>query len=251
MGTGLYIVLLLVAGGFGAFDRFDARSLAFVGFNMAVGIVLGDTAYYSSMRLIGVSRALTISSIYPLITALLSGLLLHERFGYRTWVGFVLCIVGVILVARAGVRAGEPAGGDRVRRGTLLALAASLMWAMGTLALRIGSSGQDAVVVNSVRLGGVALVAGAWAGTRGEFRSLRRLGRRQWLPLALSALIGSFIGATLYIIGVQEAGAAKAAELASTAPLFSVPMSRLTGERITARLVAGMVVAVAGVMLVV
>jgi len=251
IATVLYLVLIVVSGQLAAYAGLTLHDLLFIGINLAFGIVIGDTAYYSAMRLIGVSRALTISSTYPLLAALLAGVVLDERFTYRTWLGFLLCIVGVIMVARAGVRSGDPAPASRARKGALLALASALMWAMGTVALRIGSLGLEATIVNSVRLGGVAIVAGSWSVARGEFRHFGKLGRRQLLPVVMAALIGSFVGATLYLTAVQKAGASKAAVLASTAPLFSVPMTRLAGEPVNGRLVAAMIVAVAGVMLVV
>ena len=80
---------------------------------------------------------------------------------------------------------------------------------------------------------------------------LRRYGRKQWVPLLASGLIGSVIGATLYLTAVQKAGASKAAVLASLAPLFSVPMALIAGEAVNLRLVLGIAVTVVGVALVV
>lgn len=249
--AGLYIIVIVTTGRLALYQELTPRDLLFLGMNLSVGIVLGDTAYYASMRAIGLSRALTISSTYPLLTAVLAGLFLGEVFGWRTWLGFVLCVTGIIVVARSGVRTGDAARGEQMRRGVAFALAAAGAWAVGTIALRIGSLGLDPVMVNSLRISGVAVVAGAWAGARGEWRHMRRFGRRQWLPLIVSGLTGSVIGATLYLLAVQRAGAPKAAVLASLAPLFSVPMSALVGETVSRRLIVGVVVAVAGVMLVV
>ncbi|MGQ9552787.1 MAG: DMT family transporter [Anaerolineae bacterium] len=251
VGTVLYALIILGTGKVSLYSCISIHDLAFVGINLAFGIVLGDTAYYSSMRLIGVSRALTISSMYPLLVALLAGVALGEQFSVRTWLGFMLCIAGVILVARSSLQRGNPRPLRQIGRGVGLAVAAAFLWSIGTVALRIGSRNIDAFVVNSIRLGGVTLIAGIWAGTRGEMQRTRVLGRRQWLPLVLAAIVGSVAGATLYVTSVQLAGASKAAVLASTAPLFSVPMSLLAGETVNARLIAGIVVAVTGVMLVV
>jgi len=61
------------------------------------------------MRLIGLSRALTIASIYPLLTVVLAGIFLGEVFGPETYVGFVLCVGGAASGARDRMR-GSPRG---------------------------------------------------------------------------------------------------------------------------------------------
>lgn len=75
-----YGAVILGTGRLTAFGDLTPNSLLFLTVNLSVGILLGDTIYYSSMRLIGLSRALTISSIYPLLTAVLAGIFLGETF---------------------------------------------------------------------------------------------------------------------------------------------------------------------------
>jgi drug/metabolite transporter (DMT)-like permease len=251
VGTVTYLLIVVVTGRLALYGSLEPRQLLFIGLNLGVSIVLGDTAYYASMGRIGFSRALTLSSIYPLLTALLAGPLLGESFTWHTWVGFVFCVAGIVLVARSSVKAGDPAPSAAMQRGIALGLAAAVAWAFGTIALRTGSQGLDPFIVNSVRLGGVAVFAGSWARARGEATNLRRFTRRQWLPLLASGLIGSVVGATLYLVAVQHAGASKAAVLASLAPLFSVPMALIAGEAVNARLLLGIGVTVVGVALVV
>ncbi|MHB0878309.1 MAG: DMT family transporter [Anaerolineae bacterium] len=251
VGTATYVLIVLLTGRLALYAQLEPRQLLFIGVNLGVSIVLGDTAYYASMGRIGFSRALTLSSIYPLITALLAGPLLGESFTWHTWVGYVFCFAGIILVARSAVKPGDPAPTRAMQRGIAFGLLAAVAWAIGTIALRTGSTGLDPFVVNSIRLGGVAVLAGSWARARGEFRNLRRFSRRHWIPLFASGLIGSVAGATLYLVAVQNAGASKAAVLASLAPLFSVPMALIAGESVNAKLLLGIAVTVVGVALVV
>jgi drug/metabolite transporter, DME family len=251
VATGGYIAVILLTGRVALYARIRPSDLVYLGINLGISIMLGDAAYYASMRLIGVSRALTVSSVYPLLTAIIAGPLLGEVFGWRTWAGFVLCVGGVLLVSRSGVRTGDPAPARRMQRGVFLGLASACAWAVGTVALRRGSLGLDPFVVNSIRLSGVAVFAGIWAGARHELGHVRRFGRRGWAELVASGLIGAVVGATLYLTAVQRAGASKAAVLAALAPLFSVPMAALAGEPVNRRLIAGIAVTVGGVALVV
>ncbi|MGI6206928.1 MAG: DMT family transporter [Anaerolineae bacterium] len=250
VGMAAYAVIVTGSGKLPGFGQFGAENLLFLTVNVGVGIVLGDTAYYSSMRQIGLSRAMTIASTYPLLTAILAGLFLGESFGPATWAGFVLCVGGVILVARSGLQPAQSGGGRALARGVWLAVAASALWAVGTVSLRRGSEGMDPFLVNFLRMSGVALVAGLWARARGEFGGIRRLAPSRVALLVAGALIGSVIGTMLYLTAVQTAGASKAAVLASIAPLFSVPMSMLAGEPVNRRLVVGMAAAVAGIVIV-
>lgn len=251
VGTLAYVLIIIASGNLSLYARLQPEQWFYIGINFAVSLALGDTANYAAIGRIGFSRALTIASIYPLLTALMAGPLLGESFTWRTWIGFVLCVAGVVLVSRSTVKSGDPAPTRAMQWGIGLSLIAALAWSIGTIALRRGSEGLNTSIVNSIRLGGVAVLAGVWAGGRGELGAVRRMGRRQWLPLLSSALVGSVIGATLYLMAVQRAGASKAAVLASLAPLFSVPMAVIAGESVNLKLVAGVVTTVAGVALVV
>lgn len=226
------------------------RNLGLLLINLSIGIVIGDSLYYSSMRLIGVARALTISSVYPLLTAMFSSVLLGEYLEPKGWAGFILCIGGVILVTRSASPQGQPAASKQALRGAALAVGAALCWSIGTVALRLGSVGLTPFLVNSFRLTGVAIIASLLAAGRREMISLRALNGRSVLLLLGSAVTGSLAGASLYVRAVQLAGAGKAALLASTAPLFSVPFALAGGERVNAQLLTGMVVAICGMALV-
>jgi len=251
VGVLLYVVVILATVRQPLYAEIAGRDMLFLALNCVFSLVLGDTFYYSSMRVLGLSRALTISATYPLITAVLAGLLLHERFTLSTWLGFGLCVSGVVVVARSGLRAGADGQiREGLSRGVAFALAAAACWALGTVSLRVGSLGLDTFIVNSIRLSGVAFIAGTWAYLRGDMRRIS-LGRSDAIRLFSSAVLGAGLGATLYLMAVQRAGASVAAVLSSTSPLFSVPMSALGGEKIDARLVSGIIAAVCGVMLVV
>ncbi len=250
VGMVAYGAVILGTGRLAAFGDLTAKRLLFLTVNLGVGILLGDTIYYSSMRLIGLSRALTIASIYPLLTVVLAGIFLGEVFGPETYVGFVLCVGGVILVARSGL--GGKGSDARVSKGkgVAFALTAAACWAVGAVALRQGSEAMDPYVVNFLRVGGVTMAAGLWARGRGEFRAVRRLSWSRVAILVIGAITGSVVGSVFYLTGVQMAGASKASVLNSTAPLFSVPMSLLTGEKLNWKLLAGMAAAISGVVIV-
>ena len=69
--------------------------------------------------------------------------------------------------------------------------------------------------------------------------------------LGTAGVMGAGVGSMLYVLAVQQAGAARTAILSSTAPLFALPMAALLlHERITPRVVAGTLLSIVGIWLV-
>ncbi len=77
------------------------------------------------------------------------------------------------------------------------------------------------------------------------------LDRRAFGLVVMAGVLNS-ASALLYVMAVSLAGAAKASVLASTTPLFALPISiSLLHERMNSRIVTGTLLAVAGIWMVV
>lgn len=70
----------------------------------------------------------------PILTALLSAAVGHERVGQRTWMGVFATFVGILLVVQQG--GGMADAGSTTTTGALLMVAASASWAMFTVGAR-------------------------------------------------------------------------------------------------------------------
>lgn len=69
--------------------------------------------------------------------------------------------------------------------------------------------------------------------------------------VALAGLLGTGVGSVLFVYAVDEIGAAKTAFLTTSAPVFALPMGVLfLSEKITARVLLGTLVTIAGIWLV-
>jgi transporter family protein len=55
--------------------------------------------YFEALKSIGASRAVPITAIYPMFTAVLSFLLLSEAISARVLLGIAMIILGTILVS--------------------------------------------------------------------------------------------------------------------------------------------------------
>lgn len=118
----------------------------------------------------------------PILTALLSAAMGHERVQLRTWVGVFATFVGILLVVQAS---GGMSAGGATTTGALLMVAASASWAMFTVGAR----------PLLVRYGPTAVTAWTlWAGTA----VLVAIGARQVMTLPAGVLTPAVWGAILY-----------------------------------------------------
>ena len=123
---------------------------------------------------------------------------------------------------------------------------------MATVWLGDAVEGQNAVAVTALRLPASALVVGFVAGAMPR-SSVRRWQISRWDhgALFLAGVAGTGLGSLLWIYAVQEAGVGRAAVASAISPLFAVPLGAIfLGERLTLWLVAGVAIAVAGIILI-
>jgi drug/metabolite transporter (DMT)-like permease len=240
-------VLLLATGAIEGVTLSRGAALALSGM---LGVGLGDTLYIRGIRPLGVSRAFPMSmACFPLFTLLLAAAIVGEPVTGALVAGGALIITGVVLVAGRAGRDGETAGSPLV--GVLCVLGAAALWALASVWLKEAGSGVAPVLVAAIRVPAAALVALTLARAAGQPLWPGRYSRRTLAALAFAGLAGTGLGSLLYVVSVQEAGAARSAVLSSTGPLFALPLAALIlRERLTARVVAGTLLSVLGIWLV-
>lgn len=229
-----------------------------------VGLTIGDTAYFGAIVALGVPRAILLLSSAPVFAVLGGVLFLGERVGVREGVGIALTMAGIALVVAArspvalasGGRSaiGAPEERAKIRRGLGLGVIAAMGQASGNLlarrALTLGidplGAAASRLVAGAIGLLVVAAVlrhAGPW---------LRELGSdRSWAKVAGASLIGTFGGIWLSQLAIARCSSTGVATtLLGTSPIFALPLAHFAGhERITARGIAGTLVALSGVVI--
>lgn len=249
------VAALLYVAGHTAFPS-TAAVLGLVGSGI-LGFGIGDTLYIGSLHRVGVSRAFPISmAVYPLLTIALAVLLLGEVI--TTWmiVGTVLTIAGVWLIVSGGQTAakeGEPAVCRRELVWGLACVAiAAALWALASVWLRSAAAGVEPIMAQAIRIPAAGVLMACVALVGGHVLAPRHYGARSLWVLLLTGIVGTALGSLLFLVGVQQAGAAPAAVLSSSAPLFAMPMAALAlGERITRRVATGTALSIAGIWLVI
>lgn len=238
--------------------RVDLSSLSLLALSLLLisvltGFAVGDTAFFESMRRIGVARAAPIAGCHPLVTASLAVAFLGEPVTVALILGVVVIGVGVWLITtdRAPVVPGR-AGGSGIVAGVVLALVAAVGWAVSTVLVRPALLEVDAMVASTIRLpfATVVLLLAAMRLGRIDSRRLHlKPGTSAWLILAGLLTV---VSATLFLWSVELAGAARTAALSSVSPIFSATIAVLVlGEQLTPRLALGMGISLAGVLAIV
>lgn len=96
--TGILFAVGLGSGRLGNLMTLNGRTVLFFGLSGICGGAAGLWTYYHALRLGGASLVVPITATYPLITVLLSWLILQESLTLPRVVGTGLIVLGVWLV---------------------------------------------------------------------------------------------------------------------------------------------------------
>ena len=253
ISTVFFWALLPFFGGIPALMTIPVSALLWLLVSVLGLLVVGDTLYFRSMDLAGVSWAMPVASINPLWAILLASLLIGEPLTWQLVAGALLVVLGVIFVGRPARPAGEgnPADRQARRTGLLMALVVSVLWAIGQVALKPGTEGLHSVVANSVRQPLAALMLLGLTLRQGRWRDFGRLDRRSWAIIIAASLIGTGLATLLFIMAIQMTGAGRTAILTSSSPVMALPFSILwLHERPTRWTLTGTLLTVLGIALV-
>jgi uncharacterized membrane protein len=253
ISTAFFWALLPFYGGLEALAAIPPSAWPWLVVSVLALLVVGDTLYFRSMDLAGVSWAMPVASINTLWAVILASFFLGEPLSWRLVLGALLVIAGVVLVSRSSSQAdsGQPVSPSARRTGLLMALLVSVLWAVGQVSLKPATEGVHSVVANSVRQPlGMLMLLGLTL-VRGQWRELKKLDKKSWGVISIASLIGTGVGALFFIMAIQMIGAGKTAVLTSVSPLLAMPFSMLwLRERPTRWTMAGTVLTTAGIALV-
>jgi drug/metabolite transporter (DMT)-like permease len=171
-----------------------------------------------------------------------------DRPGRGTVIGVLLGFTGLAVLLR-------PGGGDgMVFVGSLVVLAASASWAIGSYASGRLPLPRDPFVATTWEMLGGALVLLTAGFLRGEAASLDlgSVSGRSWLALAYLVVFGSLVAFTAYVWLLQNAPISLVATYAYVNPVVAVILGALLlAEPVTAAIIVGGAIVVAGVTVVV
>ena len=219
----------------------------------AIGIGLGDTAYFLAIKNLGARRALLMANLSPPATAVLELIFLSETLNYGAWYGIVMTLLGVAWVITERTNVAETTGDRSLKRGVICGILANLSQAIGAILSRFALLESDITPLQSTFLrlsSGTAIIILLLLITRSPIKSIySQKSAKQVGGVFIAAVGGTYLGIWLQQTAYKFTTAGIAETLSATSPLFILPIAAIMGERISFRAILGTLVALVGIVL--
>lgn len=131
----IFLLPLIIGGGF-AQMRTKRLGLHAVRGLVNVGAML---MFFTSLAITPLAKVTALSFTAPIFAAALSVLILGERFRVRRWAAIIIGFIGTLIVLRPGFSV--------VETGPLLVIAASALWAVAMILIKILSRTETSVAI--------------------------------------------------------------------------------------------------------
>lgn len=241
----LLVGCVMIVDGPGVLVAMSPTTFVLLALSIVAAIGIGDTVFFESTRAIGLGRAMTIATTYPIGAALLAAALFDERITTSVALGTLLTLGGVGLIV--SIRCEGEARPERLWFGVGTAAIASVAWAVSTVMMKVPLREIEPLTAQAVRLplAAALLFLTPWA--RGTGTALREGGRGPLVRIGVLSVITA-ASSVLFVASLKYAGVTVGAVLSSTAPLFALPLGVIfLGERASPWTVVGALVAVGGI----
>jgi DME family drug/metabolite transporter len=237
----LLVLFLILRGG-----HFEFTLIGFVFLNLGglFRLILGGAAYMKGLENISVSRFIPILFTFPLLTILLSALLLKENIRIEVIGGTFLIVIGIWILSRGKGAIGE----KNIRLGVSMAIVAAFLYAFSIVATKTGLKDvdpfQSALISMPVPL---ALLYIYYSMNNGA-GTIFKLKKEAYVLLGLGGIVGMGFGSYFFFVSLTMIGAAKATGLAAITPVLSSLIALVTlKEKLNTALIIGTGATIAGI----
>ncbi len=207
---------------------------------------VGDSLFFHSLSYLGLTFALALSLLNPLLTTLTGIALYSEPVTLPRLAGIVVVLGGLGMVISGGSSKG-PSITHAERRGVLLVVLAATAGALSATILKPALLELPVLAGTALRIpmAGIILWLTPW--TRGTLDRVRASTAAERRRLAAVCLLNA-VGSALFTIAIRSGGVAIGNALASTAPLFAIPLEiGVLKGRPSRRTIVGAVCTVGGI----
>ncbi|MFZ3383941.1 MAG: DMT family transporter [Candidatus Methanoperedens sp.] len=237
----LLILFLILRGG-----HFDFTLVGFLFLNIGglFRLILGGAAYMKGLENISVSRFIPILFTFPLLTILLSVLLLKEKIRPEVVAGTVFIVVGIWILSR-----GKSAKGEKnIKLGVSVAVLAAFLYSFSIVATKTGLKDvdpfQSALISMPIPLALLYLYYSMNEGAKTIFK----FKKEAYILLGLGGIVGMGFGSYFFFVSLTAIGAAKATGLAAITPVLSSLIALVTlKEKLNMALLLGTGATIAGI----
>ncbi len=251
VGSIILLSFVFLSGRAGNLFQTDSLAIVAVAVSGIVAIAIGDTVFIKSLSFLDVSHAYPIAQcMFPVLVLLTAILFLDESFTWVNILGGALVLLGISLITRTG----KSMATDRIRgRGVALALVAAVLWAGGSIALKLGVTEMDSFVAAAIRIPTATVILTGLVFRQRRWHRLQfpKYSTRTVLLLVSTGILTYGVAAVCYVLAIQLLGVGKAVLLTAAAPLFLLPLSVfILKEQPNLPALVGVLLSVAGICLV-
>ena len=229
----------------------SSQHLFILALSGVIGIAIGDSAYFASLKRIGPNKTLLLESLAPPLSGVLALLALGSVLPVQSWIGVIIVTISVSAVVFHN-------DGQSVDwRGIGFGLLASVCQASGVVishyALVAGDVSPLLGAFIRLSAGVIAVVVVIAVLEKQPFSAmqsnLRSLTANSFGWLLSAIFVGTFLALWLQQVALKYANPAVAQTLIATSPLFMLAIYAVKGQPITRRGLIGTLCAVAGISL--
>lgn len=231
----------------------ETQHLIILAVSGVVGIAIGDSAYFASLKRIGANKTLLLESLAPPLSGVLALLALGSVLSVQSWLGVVVTTLAVTYV----IFQPSEANSEMSWSGVAFGLLASVCQASGVVISHYALVAGDlppllgAFIRLTVGVLAVMVVINLFEANpyKGIKQHLKELSSGALLWLIGAIFVGTFLALWLQQVALKHANPAIAQTLIATSPLFILIIYLIKGQRVSAKSALGTLVAVGGISL--
>lgn len=224
-------VMLFVTGSImGVWDSLQEVYMVPLILSGVVGIFLGDTALFATLRRMGPRRTAILFAINAPITTVLGLVILGESLSFEAALGCAAVMIGVVIAIVFGKKKAQRHHWEEVKGSIWVGVAfgvwAATCQAIGIiLAKPVVDAGVDPIAASTIRvaISGLALSLMLLTPMK-RFRAQTKMTTKLAGWVIISGILGMGLGMTFLMIALQHGDSGVVATLSATSPVIMLPL---------------------------
>lgn len=237
----LLVMFLILRGGH---LDFTLTGFFFLNLGGLFRLILGGVAYMKGIENISISRFVPILFTFPLLTILLSAILLNEKIRPEVVAGTVLIVVGIWILSRGKGGVGE----KNIKLGVSLGVLAAFLYSFSIVATKTGLKEVDPFQSALISMPVPLLILYLYYSSNEGKWSIFKFKKEAYILLGLGGIFGMGLGSYLFFVSLTMIGASKATGLGAITPVLSSLIALVTlKERLNKALAFGTMATIVGI----
>ncbi|MDV6252077.1 DMT family transporter [Vibrio sp. EA2] len=231
----------------------ETTHLVVLAISGVIGIAIGDSAYFASLKRIGPNKTLLLESLAPPLSGILALMFLGSELGLQNWLGVVITTVAVTFVVFQPSVSGEETNWSGIAFGLLASVCQASGVVISHYALVAGDLPPLLGALIRLSVGVLAVCMVIKFIEKAPFKGIKthflEMGTKALGWLLLAVFVGTFLALWFQQIALKYANPAIAQTLIATSPLFMLAIYVIRGDKVGLKSILGTLAALFGVSL--